>query len=167
MVYFKGHHGTSSENAKKIRESNFLLRDGWFGRGAYFFDDDIERARNWARDKKIFNGKRIEVIECDITVDEEKLLDLSDPKSNNNKQFHLFRNSLLDRAKNLATFNETKESLDCKVINYLIKKNEIDVVRSASYTYTKLDRQNKMLGSNIPNAFEICVVNLNCIEIKK
>ena len=165
VVYFTGHHGTSSENAKKIRKSDFRFKSGWFGTGAYFFDDDKEMARNWAISKH--SGKRVEVIECNIEVTKSKLLDLCNPKSENSKNFHFFRSEFLKKAENLANIVESKESLDCKIIDYLIKKDNLEVIRNTSYTYTDEERKSNKLGSNIANAFEICVANLECIKSKR
>lgn len=166
VVFFKGHHGTSSENSKKIRESNFLCKSGWFGTGAYFFDDDSEMARSWARYK--YKGRRIDVIECEIEVKKDKLLDLCNPKSENNKMFHLFRDRFLsDISKKLVNIKDYEEELDCKIIDYLIKKDDLDVIRNASYTYTEKDREYNKIGSKVANAYEICVANLECIKSKK
>lgn len=164
-ICFTGHHGTSSENANKIRNGNFICKKGWFGTGAYFFDDDRELAREWAKFR--YRKERVEVIECDIKVKKNNLLDLCNPKSQNNKNFHLFRKMMLSRGVNIVDLNEATHDLDCKVIDYLIKKDNLDVVRNASYTYTKEDRENKKIGSNVTNGFEICVANLSCIESKK
>lgn len=165
VVCFTGHHGTSSENAKKIRKSDFYFRSGWFGTGAYFYDDDREMARKWALSRH--KGKRVEVIECDIEVIRCRLLDLCNPKSENSKNFHFFRSKFMEKANNLANINESKESLDCKIIDFLIRKDNLEVVRNTSYTYTDEERKSNKLGSNIANGIEICVANSKCIKNKK
>ena len=67
----------------------------------------------------------------------------------------------------IANIVESKESLDCKIIDYLIKKDNLEVIRNTSYTYTDEERKSNKLGSNIANAFEICVANLECIKSKR
>lgn len=91
LFSFNGHHGTSSESAKKIIASNYELsigNDEWLGNGVYFFvpgisTKTIELAENWAIaqswDNENKQNKYIQycVIQSEIEVDESEFLDLT------------------------------------------------------------------------------------------
>lgn len=56
IIFFKGHHGTSLDSARKIINSNYKQSTGdqeWLGTGVYFFVKGIsskteELAEKWA-----------------------------------------------------------------------------------------------------------------------
>lgn len=171
LKQFVGHHGTSAENIAKIKKYNFNSSNwGWLGKGIYFFEEDKEMARRWARYK--FPNKRIDVIECLIKVDVEKILDISNPKTEHNKKIQQFRIEFLKKAKSVNR-NLSDEEIDCKIINMVATLDKFEVVRNYTYTYTEEDREvgktigNRPIGSNVPNGIELCVRNLECINHKK
>lgn len=76
-----GYHGTSVRIAHTILRNpnalNWRISKGdhqWLGDGVYFFEDDPEAARWWARSIKGFSNWA--VIEVQITVEEHELLNL-------------------------------------------------------------------------------------------
>lgn len=86
-----GFHGTSIDSAKEILKSNYELSIGdnhWIGNGVYFFLEGIsskpeEQSRKWAKTQawdKLKNKLKYKfycIIKSEISVDEEKLLDLT------------------------------------------------------------------------------------------
>lgn len=86
-----GFHGTSTGSAKEILKSNYELSIGdnhWVGDGVYFFIEGIsskpdEQSKKWAKTQawdnlaKKLNYKFYCIIKSDISVNEDKLLDLT------------------------------------------------------------------------------------------
>ena len=167
IITFKGHHGTSSQNSKSIRTNGFnVSNSGWLGKGVYFFDDDKDMARNWA----IYKGRglagKIEVIECNINVMHTKLLDIVDPKSEQSKKVNEIRENFLK-----ATLNRNKliniddNMLDGKFFDMICEMEGISVVRNSTHTLTQEDRRLGIKFSNISNGVELCVRDMNTIDI--
>ncbi|MGJ3546694.1 hypothetical protein ACR6EC_12075 [Bacillus subtilis] len=74
-----GFHGTSLESAQKIiTEQNFtsgdIRNDHWLGQGAYFFREDPEQAKIWAKNK--IKGSETAVIKTIVSLDNNSFLNL-------------------------------------------------------------------------------------------
>lgn len=166
MTYI-GHHGSSSERCKKIIKEGFNPSgNGWLGPGVYFFQEDNQLARSWAKYK--YGNCKVEVIECDLNVDSSKLLDISDPKSELSKKVNEFKEQFLRygiQKERLIKMNDT--DFDGKVLDMICQKDKYDMVRNFTHTRTDLDRQYKNYNSNISNCVELCVRNLQCIKVHK
>lgn len=88
---FVGFHGTSSDSAKEILDSDYKLSIGdneWIGDGVYFFISGIsskpeEQAKKWSIAKswdntlKAHKYRRFCVIKSEIEVDEDLFIDLT------------------------------------------------------------------------------------------
>lgn len=164
---FLGHHGSTAECCKSILKNGFeKSKWGWLGSGVYFFEDDKDLARDWARLRHF--GKRIQVLECVLEVQKEKLLDVSNPKSNEAKKVNSFREALLKQGiKNNKIINMEDEKFDNKIINLICTKDGYDLVRNFTHTNTQADREYHKKRSNICNGVELCVRNLKCITLNK
>ena len=165
IITYVGHHGSSSERCKKIRKEGFKPSpNGWLGPGIYFFQEDNQLARNWARYS--YKNCKVEVIECDLSVESSKLLDISDPKSLLSKKVNQFKEQFLRqgiRKERLIKMNDT--DFDGKVLDMICTKGEYDMVRNFTHTRTDLDREYKIYNSNISNGVELCVRDPQFIKI--
>lgn len=88
---FNGYHGTSANAAQKILSTQYNLSLGyqeWLGDGVYLFIDGLssqpqEQAKKWAiatawdKYSKKYTYKEYAILETVISVDDDKLLDLS------------------------------------------------------------------------------------------
>lgn len=167
MIKFIGHHGTSSINSKKIRENTFEeSNSGWLGKGVYFFEDDKEIAREWAK-FKTKNSCRVEVIECSIIVPVKNLLDIVDPKSVQSKKVNEFAEAFLIKAsKQDILVNMDDRFLDGRILDLICNNSKYTVVRNATHTLTNADRKCGRSFSNLCNAIELCVKDIKLIDIK-
>lgn len=167
-ITFTGYHGTSAQSYNKIIKDGFKKssKKGWTGTGVYFYEDDKEMAHDWAKYK--FPHGKIAVIKSSVEVFNSKLLDVSDPKSQQNKKAQDFRKKFLEKAINShITIDMRDEDIDCKILNVICELDNYDVVRNFTYTYKDFDRKLGEKRSNIPNGIELCVVNYGCIIIEK
>lgn len=161
-----GYHGTTLEFKKRILKTNFTLStdNNWFGRGLYLYDQDENMAKSWAQRRH--KGSLTDVIKCEIEVDDDNVVDLINPRSDMNKEFHILRTEeiykLID-SNNLKVRNSF--GIDKVVIDMLFKSG-IELFKCPSYTYTKEDEENG-LNSRIPNGIEIIIRNLNLINEKR
>lgn len=170
---FIGYHGTCSKNVTQIKSDNFKpSKWGWTGSGVYFFESNCEMATLWAQYK--YPDKEVCIFEASILVEIEKILDISNPNNEHSKKFHEVRKAFLSKLKlEGRKLTEREESIDCKIINMIAKKDGFYVVRNFTYTYVEEDRKlgsfscRSPIRSNIANGIELCVKNLNCIDDMK
>lgn len=162
---FIGDHGTTSEISRKIRQGKFNRSLwGWLGAGIYFFEEDKQLARSWAKIK--YGSKPLDVLECTITVEKEKILDVSDPKSKQTKMVNQFREAFLKGALNKnKIINMEDEKFDGKLLDMICEEDNYVLVRNFTHTRTEQDRINKKRGSNIANGVELCVKDNEYITI--
>lgn len=161
---FIGHHGTTAEACKKIRKDNFNKTHlGWIGSGVYFFEDDKQMALEWAT-MHCGKGKK-EVLEC--TIKSSEVLDVSDPKSEQNKNFNKIKAMFYQKGYiGNYLINPKDKNFEAKVFDWLCKEDCYELVRNFTHTFTDSDRKNKQYRSKVSNAVELCVKNIDCIEIK-
>ena len=140
MACFIAHHGTSLEAAISITTSKrFILVESdekYLGNGAYFFKagigNSIVDAKNFAirnafdKGKRAFKYDKYGVVEADISVQDDKILDLNSEEGI--KIFDLVRKEVFEKKK-LAHEKMTKID-DGFIVNLLEKKGIIpmDVV---------------------------------------
>ena len=106
------YHGTSSKIAKCIKQNGFKMSPtGWLGKGIYFFHNNSDLARDWAAKK--YRNERVEVIERNIKVENEKIFDMVDPDEEDNKLFHKLRLDLVRKSqKECVRCNLSRENFE-------------------------------------------------------
>ncbi|MFY3791390.1 hypothetical protein ACOQFO_06800 [Ureibacillus sp. MALMAid1270] len=170
MKYYIGYHGTSTTNAQRIKQTNFVIdytKVGWLGTGTYLFDENQELARSWANYKYPTVSKNI--VRCEIEVDKEKVFDVVDPLGEHNKFFHAIRKQLIEQQlknRNIEVKVKNKKDFDGKTYNFICKAKDFKLVRAATYTYQEYDRTLR-LDSRVPNGVELCVKDLRIIKNKQ
>ncbi len=167
IVEIIGHHGTTIDSFKQILRTNFrmtTLNKGWFGKGVYFFEDDILMAYEWV--KKEHPGTIPRVIKADIEVPFINFLDLTDVKS---EDYAIFKKVRDEKIKELLERNKIhiteKKNFDALVMEVLRKNADIHVTKVPSLTKT---REMVKLGitSRMINCNEVIVSELNYIKNK-
>lgn len=164
-ISYTGYHGTNSSCVDSIINTGFDIqlysfnvikgqkRPGDLGSGAYFFQDSMENAYNFALKE---NCNPAIVLNCTIEVDDEKVLDMDDPENlsiyqsvrNNDRQLKsLERRFLGDVGK--------RKNLDGLIIEYIIFKHKISVDLVRKQTYTPFNGLPPL--SNFYNGIELCV----------
>ncbi|MEY8600628.1 hypothetical protein [Staphylococcus shinii] len=161
-----GYHGTNRDIKERILKTNFTLsnKNNWFGQGLYLFEQDYDMAQQWAKRK--YKRSISSVIECEIVVNNDNVIDLTDPSSQNNKEFHELRTKQiyeLVESENLKI--QDTFGLD-KVIIDLLFDSGIELFKCPSYTYTEEDTIYS-LSSRIPNGIELVIRNLSLIKQKR
>ncbi len=163
---FLGYHGTLRKHDKSIRELGFKKsNNGWLGEGVYFFQEDFELALSWA--KKKYKTQHVAVIKNNIEVDEEKLLDISYPLSDQSKYYHSEREKFITmmKKKGFEVCLESRKRYENELINLICNQKGYEVVRACTYTYQKYDYINeKEIDSKFANGIELSVRNLDCID---
>lgn len=158
-----GYHATSRQNAKKIFKYNFrFCENGWFGRGVYFYLDNIKMAEHWL-EKKGISDKQI--IKATIEVESEFVLDVRDPNSKDSTFFHETREYIIELIENKSLKLKTdQKNLDNTIFNIIMQDNDIKMIIGNSFTY-----DNGRIGyfSRVPNGTELCVGDLDIIKNKE
>ncbi|MEB7719723.1 hypothetical protein [Staphylococcus xylosus] len=153
-----GYHGTSYKAASNIvsnRSFNYSTKSNeWLGRGIYFYE--LQSKANWWAKKKT-NGR---VLECEINVDDDKLLNLDIPENEN-----LIMNFADELSKiGDITFSSDKIIRRCQLLNLFQVENEHKVTiytfpSTNSYKKNELD----YFGLNRTER-QICVHDKACIN---
>ncbi len=155
-----GYHGTtkSAYNGIKIRGFQHC-RTGWFGVGAYFYKDNEVLAINWACSKHLSSPKVS--IKVKVSVDDTKVFDLRNPRSNDSVFFHEFRKKIIKKIEqgNLKYNFGDEKKFDNLIIEMIKKEEAKEVIIANSFTY------DGSFLSRIPNGTEICVSNNRLIRI--
>lgn len=173
---FIGFHGTSSESAEEILDSNYKLSIGdneWIGDGVYFFISGIsskpeEQARKWSVAQswdnlsKSYRYRRFCVIKSKIEVEEDLFIDLTteDGVEVLNYFLECFENKI-------KRINKRLEYIDGLLINFARKEGilPIDVVKGNFYIKFAKERI-KRINLRTPNC-TICTVfepNKNIVD---
>lgn len=163
-----GYHGTSKEIAANILKSDFNSNSkvGWLGTGTYFFEEDPQMAHMWAKDKKKFAS--VDVLRCEINVDDDKIFFPSIPGTPDNKKFHMYRNKLKLQLKlrGLKLKAKDKQEFDGKTYNFICKAEGYELVKAFTNTYDDVDADYEIF-SKVANGVELCVRNTSAIEKKE
>ncbi len=188
-----GFHGCDLEVAEKLVNSpNRILKSekpfDWLGHGMYFWENNIARAYQWAKDKeKRGEIKKAAVVGAVLTLD--NCLDLLDSGSIGllESYFELFKTELELAGKKLPENldsshdqfkDKLKRELDCAVIEYLHKKIDQEIslnVEELGYSEIRAfdsvrgfftEGGPAFPGSAIQqkNHAQICIRNANCIK---
>ena len=176
MNKYTGYHGTNENCAASIVVDGFKIKSysfnkaqleqvpGDLGAGAYFYHNSSENAFNFAL-KENRKEESIRVLECEIEVDESKILDLNDPKNSN-----IF-NQIMKNDKALNTLKrryirgiggKSRDCLDGVIIESLIHKLGQNVHLVIKDTYTPFKEMPRL--SNFFNGTELCVKNKGIIK---
>ena len=121
-----GYHGTTQPLARQILESGFQAsqhRGDWLGYGAYFWQDSINMAAQWARGRKEFRGYLGPLVLIEAEIDLSHSLDLFDIHWMETVE-KLSQKFISQLRKNRATLkNDTvtgEHQLDCAFFNFVI-----------------------------------------------
>ncbi len=171
---FTGYHATSRDRAEAIMRRNFKKsKSGWLGEGVYFFEDNPKLAVEWAR-YKYRNDENalsaVTVIQSEIRCHKEKILDLTNPQSEDVSDFHRVRQNIIIHLRKFGKkdidIEETSWAcFDGMAIDLLRTKRNFSLVRHYTFTPTLLDRAS-LTYSRVPNGIELCVKDLSCIVSK-
>jgi hypothetical protein len=170
-----GFHGCDKSVAKCVvaRKDPHLIfsknKYDWLGSGVYFWEQNYQRAIDWAKDPKNIhpiNSKPIKApAAIGAIIDLGKCLNLLDGKSIEVvKRTHELTMDLFNTAKNTTPKNTKKgRFLDCAVINSVntVFGEEYDTIRGMfPEGYPVYETSGILDKSHI----QICVRNLNCIK---
>lgn len=177
-----GFHGTDRDIALKIltQEDEFHHSNNdydWLGEGVYFWENNLERAKQYAEeDSQRSNSKIKTPFVLGAVIELGNCLDLLDQQHIDFLQyaFEQLRNDMLAEGKSLPKngqfgkndFDFKKRELDCAVIRYactLAKKEDMpfDSVRAAFIEGDPVYEGAKFFTGN---HIQIAVINPDCIK---
>ncbi len=176
-----GFHGTTKDRADNI----FAGRSGfyasindydWLGNGMYFWENNLERAKQWAADKARRKGDGIEPAVIGAVLDLGHCLDLTDSEYLEElaESYKKFKRDMEEEGAVLPVNSSggsptdlLLRKLDCALINYhrqLHKESgmgEYDSVRGVFWEGGDLYEG---AGFKSKNHIQIAVINPNCIK---
>ncbi|APA02817.1 hypothetical protein C7M22_03707 [Bacillus velezensis] len=167
----RSHHGTSNESAENIVKTHFNKSTGehhWLGEGTYFFEDDVDKARDWAISEGLFakpNKKYREyaIIESNIVCNIDEVLDI-ESKKEHEVIFNLQRQELINKIKREKIDVKGKwDCLDGRTFDGICDVFKFKVVKQPLFISDIIDREAKVF-SRIPNCTVLCVKSLDCIS---
>jgi len=177
-----GFHGCDQDVYEKVIKNNESLKASvndhdWLGHGQYFWENNYERAMDWAKEQSKKQNSHIKSpAVVGAIIDLGYCLNLMDNLSINivknaydmmKKDFELIGKSMPVNRNTLESKDLLIRNLDCAVIQYLhnynIQKNEdeYDSVRGLFYEGEELYEN---AGFRSKTHIQICVVNPNCIK---
>lgn len=163
---YTGYHGTNKDAADRIKNTNFQLsRQGWLGTGVYFFEENIERALDWAH--FACKGKIPVVLEAILEVPTEEIFDTT--RDNHEKEFHDFRNALVETNIERNKFRvkaHNDADFDGKVYNAIAHVRNSSLIRAKTFTQPTKERGHSVPKSRVPNAVELCLKNTKYVKSK-
>ncbi|MDE1424701.1 hypothetical protein [Bacillus licheniformis] len=158
-------HGTTHKNAKKIvGEKIFKVKNRsnhWLGKGAYFFREDPEQAKMWARqvaDKK----EATAVISTEIPAKSSYFLNMD--ARDGYEFFTKFRKEIDKQTKNIKFKHPDEHTLMNFYCNFL--PDEIKIIQRTFETESKLNHENKKIGLHL-NGVQLCVRDQSIINFNK
>lgn len=163
---FHAYRGTNKEWGKKWEENKELKfstgDDEYFGHGCYFFENDYDEAKNWAKSiRKIENGN-VSIIYAYIESD--KVYDLID-RTNYNNYIKLV-DTINKRYKEALQKPKITKPYDCKLINMIVQENKYEMVRGTYYPNHRLGKS--LIEENATRIskthIQICVIDKNIIK---
>lgn len=167
-----GYHGTELKIVHNILEQGFLFSDNkkeWLGRGVYFFEEHVRHAVDWC--EKARKYKSYAILLVDISASEYEQLDLTN--RDDYDKFAEVKNYLVDRVKNdnenIFGIIRNKRINDGIIIDYLVKKEKIKLVRQAYVIPPFEERFNDGLTKYkqvnvVPTFLMLCVKHMDCID---
>lgn len=168
IMKYTGYHGTKKYSAERIMKTNFIIKhehQGWLGTGIYFFEDNYERATDYA--EFTHRGNIIEVIKVLLEVPLDKVFDTT--KKEHEDEFHEFRNAIvesnLERGMYDIKFNNSND-FDGKVYNAIPKVRGSHLIRAKTFTQPYIERGKGFPISRVPNAVELCLKKANYVKSK-
>jgi len=177
-----GFHGTDRDIALKIlnQQDNFYHSNNdydWLGQGVYFWENNLERAKQYAEeDSKRSNSKIQNPFVLGAVIELGNCLDLLDQRYIDFLQyaFEQLKNDMCAEGKNLPKngkfgkndFDFKRRELDCAVIRYactLAKKEGMpfDSVRAAFIEGEPVYEGARFFTGN---HIQIAIINLDCIK---
>ena len=175
-----GFHGTTKDRAEEYLSGSLSFHPStndydWLGSGMYFWENNYERAKQWAEESARRKGEGAEPAVIGAILDLGYCLDLTDSEylAELKEGYKAFKKSLSpgdaipknSRGRSKTDFLIRK--LDCAVINYfrLLQKDsdmpEFDSVRGVFWEGRKLYNG---AGFKAKNHIQIAIVNPNCIK---
>lgn len=163
---FHAYRGTSKKWGELWEKNNQWKisngEDEYLGHGCYFFENDYEEALNWAKyNRKISDGNRAIIY---AKIHTEKVYDLID---NNTYNQYI---KLIEVAKKRFESETDKpileEPFDCNILNMIIDKYDIDMVKGPFFPKNKKGLELKKDGytRTTKTHIQLCLVNKNIIE---
>jgi len=173
VKHFTGYHGTPHSNIASIRERGFRVKrysfltaelqevPGDLGAGVYAYQDSISNAQRFA--EKF--GDNTAVLELDVTVDEDRYLDM-DEEENSTLILDVYKGpvfkDLLSRYERTNKGSSKRKCLDGLVLEHIIHKNNIKVDLIKKKTYTMFKGLPPI--SHYTNGTELCIKNVKIIK---
>lgn len=165
---YTGYHGTDKTSADNIMRTNFIINykhTGWLGTGVYFFEENLERAVDWARFSK--KGKITGVIEVVIEVPPDAVFDST--REDHENEFHELRNSIINENLKRGKFDvkaKNYEDFDGKVYNMIANLKNASLIRAKTFTQPFAERGMQVPRSRVPNAVELCLKSTKYVKSK-
>ena len=165
-IVFIGYHGTGKHLVEKIRRDGFIETScGFLGRGVYFFEGNERIAYKWVlKDKPDY--KESCTLKAEINVTKSKVLDITNPNSEERQAINENLPKILNRMKQ-RQFRLPKESsfFEGKVIDELCKKEDYKVIRAATITNVD-ENEGRLIHLGIANTIELCVKDKSLIGLQ-
>ncbi|WP_142829042.1 hypothetical protein [Planococcus soli] len=160
-------------SGEKLKRKSFdpLALPGDLGTGTYFFIDNPMLAYDFV--DKFERGRRINVIECVIEVEEDEILDFNQDEASD--MFFQLREQAIEHAKKkFPNLKGNRDSIDGIIIDLLVKsilemdKKVIKMVVKDTYTptlnYSYMKGKRHFFGSNFANGTELCLRDVNLVK---
>ncbi len=170
--HFTGYHGTIKGNVASIVSKGFRIKKysfltaelqnvpGDLGAGVYAYLDSMENAKRFA--EKF--GSDISVLKLDITVDEDRFLDM-DEESNADLILEVYESRTfksLEKRYRHSKGSKSRECLDGLILEHIIHKHKLNIDMVKKKTYTRFDGLPPM--SHYSNGTELCIKNNGIIK---
>ncbi|MFD0619674.1 hypothetical protein ACFQZR_19580 [Paenibacillus sp. GCM10027629] len=171
-IVYIGYHGTSNSAAEQIDKGNFRVthdRAGWLGSGVYFYQENIENAKYWAKRKFVNKGRLGGLLRVELILPKELVFDVTDPLGESNKFYQAVRKRFVEdeiKKNKLTVKVSNQDDLDGKVFNLICIKNGYRMVRGCTITPDDNDREYR-LQPHTPNGVELCLRDTRYISTKE
>ena len=174
-----GFHGCDAKVQRSILKSSSHHLTGslndydWLGNGIYFWENNPERAMQFAKEKKKREPEEIKIPSVlGAIIDLGNCLDLLDAensalvKAAYEDLKKIYQSSGLPLPQNVSFEDEGKYNLllrplDCLVIEHLLKSNDFDSVRGL---FPEGEELYDGSGFRSKDHIQICIRNRNCIK---
>lgn len=172
-----GFHGLDETVGKKVLNGEDILRPStndydWLGEGVYFWENSVERARQYAIEASQRRGSTIKKpFVIGAVIDFGNCLDLLDKRWLDflRVAYDEMVMALKEQGKALPSnapfrsndFDFKKRELDCAVIRYAVELLEFDSVRSVFWEGEALYPGS---GFRTHNHIQLAIINPNCIK---
>ena len=163
-ITYIGHHGTDKKHLPNIFAEGFLCaRKGYLGSGVYFYENNMDLAREWAENRR--QCKKSTVLQAEIECDIDNILDISDP---NCKERRLIGSQVVKyftrRKQNGYYLNDNAmKEIEGNIIDDMCKRVNYKLIRAITVSNTQV-YGDITIFLGIANGIELCVKDKSIIN---